>query len=233
MSSKVAVLFVMVGFIAIVVAFSALSTAGVNVSLFSSSPKIQEVNTQLVTVPPVSSRDHVRGAEDPQIIWIEYSDLECPFCSRFHPVMKQVIDVYGDQVQWVYRHFPLEGSHPGAYVKSQAAECVATLAGEEAFWTYIDGIFTVGPDFEVGDLTGFATQLGVDRNAFETCVTTGQTNARIDEDFAGGLTSGVTGTPTSYIIDPNGVVSQLPGVPDFTQMTLIIEAVLAEANNVQ
>lgn len=89
-------------------------------------------------VPGVTSSDHIIGSADAPVVVIEYSDLECPYCKRFGGVMKQLVDESNGQVAWVYRHWIV---HQGAIPKTAAAECVAKLKGEEAFWKYIDLVF--------------------------------------------------------------------------------------------
>ncbi len=76
-----------------------------------------------ITVVPITDDDWVRGNPDAKITLIEYSDYECSFCSRFHPTAQQVIDEYPDDVNWVYRHFPLTSIHPTAVARAEAAEC--------------------------------------------------------------------------------------------------------------
>jgi len=83
--------------------------------------------------------DHIRGNRDGSIALIEYSDYECPFCTRVHPTHKALIESY-DELMWVYRHFPLS-FHPNAMPAAVSSECIAELAGEDAFWTFTDGIF--------------------------------------------------------------------------------------------
>ncbi|EKD62822.1 MAG: DSBA oxidoreductase, partial [uncultured bacterium] len=77
-------------------------------------------------VPPVTGKDHLRGNKDAQIVMIEYSDFECPFCQRFQATMEQVLAEYGDQVAWVYRHYPLS-FHANAQKEAEASECANEL----------------------------------------------------------------------------------------------------------
>ncbi len=95
-----------------------------------------------IAIDPVTETDHYFGSKDAEIVIIEYSDLECPYCARFHTTMHQVVEDYDGKVAWVYRHLPLESIiHPNAYNKALAAECVAGLGNNDKYWKYIDNIF--------------------------------------------------------------------------------------------
>ncbi|MCA9351575.1 DsbA family protein [Patescibacteria group bacterium] len=84
--------------------------------------------------------DHYRGSDDPQITIIEYSDLQCPFCSQVHPTLSRIVDE-NPNVAWVYRHLPLSSIHPQAMPAAVASECVATNEGNDAFWEFADTVF--------------------------------------------------------------------------------------------
>ena len=91
-------------------------------------------------VTPVTAEDHIKGNVDAKVKVIEYSDFDCPFCSRFHDTMNSVSAKYDDsEVAWVYRHFPLEQLHPNAPVIALASECVAALGDSDSFWAFADG----------------------------------------------------------------------------------------------
>ncbi|OGC47664.1 hypothetical protein A2886_02700 [candidate division WWE3 bacterium RIFCSPHIGHO2_01_FULL_42_13] len=92
---------------------------------------------------PISPDEHVRGSANANIVLVEYSDFECPFCQQFHPTVKQAMENYGDKFAWVYRQFPLESIHPSARGAAAASECVAQEGGNDAFWDYADALFEV------------------------------------------------------------------------------------------
>lgn len=123
---------------------------------------IDEVNLGKVTtayigeVPPIDSTDHIKG--DPstaQITIIEYSDFECPFCARFHPVLEKIVAESNGSIAWVYRQFPLVQIHQNAMERTVASECVAKLKGNDAFWEYADllfGLLNPTPEPEINNL---------------------------------------------------------------------------------
>ena len=91
----------------------------------------------------IQSDDHILGSADADVIIVEFSDTECPFCKMFHETMHQIISEYGQsgQVAWVYRHFPLEQLHPKAPKEAEALECAAEQGGNEMFWKFTDKVY--------------------------------------------------------------------------------------------
>lgn len=98
-------------------------------------------SSEVANIPAVSADDHYRGNKDAKIVLVEYSDHECPFCEMFHPTMTQLLDEYGDDVAWVYRNYPLS-FHTFAQKAAEAAECVADIGGNDAYWEYTDMLFS-------------------------------------------------------------------------------------------
>ncbi len=96
-----------------------------------------ETNDPNLNIEGIKDGDRVLGDKDAPITIVEFSDLDCPFCKRFHVTMHQVIDNY-DNVNWVFRHFPLPQLHPDATNKAKTAECVGDVAGEDKFWEFVD-----------------------------------------------------------------------------------------------
>ncbi len=85
--------------------------------------------------------DHIKGNSSLDLVIVEYSDTECPFCQRFHKSMQNII-AKNPNVSWVYRHYPLTTIHPNAKNEALASECASIISGEkENFWKYIDEIF--------------------------------------------------------------------------------------------
>ena len=105
---------------------------------------VNEINSGKATnpytgeVPEATSSDHIMGNIDAPVVVIEYSDFECPYCKKFGGVMKQLVEESDGQVAWVYRHWIV---HQGAVSKTAAAECVAKLGGEKAYWEYSNLLF--------------------------------------------------------------------------------------------
>ena len=190
-------------------------------------------------IRPVSNNDHIRGAGNPTVIIVEYSDLECPYCKTFHETMQQVMSEYDNQVAWVYRQFPLTSIHPKAVQEAEASECAAELGGNDAFWAYVDGIFKITPSnngLDLGLLPDIAVGIGLDRNEFQSCLDGGKMAERIDEDMedVGKLdawsrqnTGRGIGTPYSVVINnKTGESTVIPGAVPFAQVKSAIDQIL-------
>jgi protein-disulfide isomerase len=89
-------------------------------------------------LPPVDANDHLYGNPNAQVTIVEYSDFECPYCKAFQSTLKQTVDGSNGNVNWVYRNWPL---HQNSLQKLVAAECVAKLKGNDAYWQYADLLF--------------------------------------------------------------------------------------------
>lgn len=151
-------------------------------------------------VVPVDPKvDHIRGNPKAKISVIEYSDFECPFCARHHPTMQQLVDDYGDDVNWVYRHFPL-GFHKLAQITAEGAECANELGGNDAFWEYTDALFEKGvPNKTKDDFIAYAVDIGLDKAKFTDCLDSGKYTQHVKDDMAGGSAGGVSGTPGNIV----------------------------------
>ena len=149
-------------------------------------------------------QDHIRGKPTAEVSLIEYTDFECPFCKQFHGTPKALLDRYGDRVNWVIRNYPLPFHDPAARKEALAAECVAQLGGNDAYWKYADALFAntrsngggLPDDKSVDKL---AETAGVKGPALSTCMNDDKVIKRIEQDLADGNAAGVSGTPTTVV----------------------------------
>lgn len=156
--------------------------------------------TELKVAKPDANKDHWRGSKSARYVWVEYSDLECPFCKRIHPDLVKVMGEYTDNVAWVFRHYPLP-FHPKAQKTGEAVECANELGGSEAFWSMNDLIFEKMPDLELTQLADVATEVGLDAGAFQECLDSGKYEQKIKDQLNEGSQAGVQATPTGVIYD--------------------------------
>jgi protein-disulfide isomerase len=173
-------------------------------------------------LPEVTKDDHVRGGKNASVTIVEYSDFECPFCSRFHPTVQQAMEEYGDDIRWVYRHFPLS-FHPSALPAANAAEC----AGEQGkFWEYADELFANQASLGDALYTKLAGDLKLNMSKFNDCVASSKYAQAIADDQAGGVAAGVTGTPGSIIVGKDGSKQLVPGAVPYAQLKAMIDAAM-------
>lgn len=167
---------------------------------------------------PVDDNDHIRGDENAPITIIEYSDYECPFCSRFHPTMNELI-ANNDDVRWIYRHFPLSSIHRDAQKAAEGAEC----AGDQGkFWEMTDLLFA-GAGVTRPQLSQYAKTLGLNVSKFDACVDNGDFADKVAADAADAQGAGGTGTPFSVII-ANGQQIPVSGAVPLSQIESIISS---------
>lgn len=154
---------------------------------------------------PVDASDHILGNPDADLVIVEYSDTECPFCKQFHNTMKRVMDTYGKdgKVAWVYRHFPIDQLHSKARKEAEATECAADQGGNDKFWAFTNTLYEKTPSNDGLDpkqLPVIAKEVGLDVDAFNTCLSTGKFTAKVEADYQDALKAGAKGTPYSLII---------------------------------
>lgn len=183
-----------------------------------------------LNIPDVTDKDHIKGDKNAKLVWIEYSDLECPFCKKIHPDLAKMLDEYKGKVKWVYRHFPLDQLHSKADKEAEAAECAGELGRNDAFWKMVDKIFEVTPSnngLTLDDLPKLASQIGLNQGKFKSCLDSGKYTQRVEEDYQGGVKAGVTGTPGSFLLDGKGNAYVIPGAVAYTSIKQVIDKALA------
>jgi len=185
---------------------------------------------------PVSlEQDHIYGDARAPVSLVEYSDFECPFCKRFHPTVKRLVEQNAGKVNWIYRHFPLEFHNPGTQKQAEASECAAALGGNEAFWRYADLIYerttSNGRGFPVDRLVPLAEEIGLDAAAFRECLDSGRMTERVKQDYEDGAKAGVTGTPgTIFVNHGNGDVVASAGAVPLSKLQAVVDRLLAKGD---
>lgn len=158
---------------------------------------------------PVTDRDHQRGAARASVTLVEYGDFQCPFCGQTFHVLRNIEHRFQNDLRFVYRQFPLTEIHPLALIAAEASEA----AGDQGrFWDMHDMLFQNQPNFQPVELVAYASQLGLDIDAFTEDVMSLRDRDRIREDFMGGVRSGVNGTPSLFINGElfHGPVDEVP-----------------------
>ena len=145
---------------------------------------------------PVGERDHVLGPATARVTLVEYGDYECPYCGAAQASVEQVRQVLGNELRFVFRHFPLSQIHPHAYQAAEAA------GAQGRFWEMHHLLFTNQDRLGLRDLIGYPGALSLDVERFVTDLRSHAHAGRLREDFLSGVRSGVNGTPTFFV---NGI----------------------------
>jgi protein-disulfide isomerase len=159
-----------------------------------------------------------QGPANAPIELIEFSDFQCPYCLRAHPILKQVLSTYGDRIRFVYRNYPLP-SHPNARPAAEAAQCAAE---QGKFWPYHDRLFADQTKLSDADLKASAAALGMDAAKFNACFDEHKYKGRIEADVQAANEAGVDGTPAFFV---NG--RMLSGAQPFDEFKRVIDEELA------
>jgi protein-disulfide isomerase len=164
---------------------------------------------------PVNPESPTIGGANAKVVIHEFSDFQCPFCSRGKDVVNQLKQHYGDKVKISFRHFPLERGHPEARPAAIASECAKE---QGKFWEYHDKIFDNQKDLPTKPYVAYAKEFGLDIAKFEECLQNPAVDARVTSDFTAGESIGVNSTPTFFV---NG--KKVAGALPFDQFKTIID----------
>ncbi len=166
----------------------------------------------------VEAKGPARGPENAKVTIVEFSDFQCPFCSKAHDTVEQVMQAYAGKVRLVFRQFPLE-FHKNA---PKAAEGALCAADQGKFWEFHDVLFKNQQKLEVPALKEHAASLGLDAGKFAECLDSNKKAEMVKADQAAGSKVGVTGTPAFFI---NGVM--LSGAQPMEEFKKVIDQELA------
>lgn len=156
----------------------------------------------------ISSSDWTKGAINPKVTIVEYSDFECPACAAYAPLVDEVFNEYKDKISFTYRNFPLP-QHKNALAAAYAAEAAGKqgkfwemstlLFKNQSAWTGVSGAPAI---FE-----GYAQELKLDLAKFKKDVASDEVKALVKEDAQSGTLSALDHTPTFFI---NGKMADNP-----------------------
>ncbi len=147
-------------------------------------------------IPVSAEHAFAQGPKDAPVTIVEFSDFQCPYCSRVVGTLKEVVRRYPKQVRLAYRDFPIASLHPKAHKAAEAARC----AGEQGkFWEFHDRLFESQAQAAIEDFKRFAGELKLDSKRFAACLDSGKYAAAVQADVKEGTRLGITGTPTFFI----------------------------------
>ena len=173
--------------------------------------EVPRVEVEVANAPTV-------GPTNAPITIVEWSDFECPYCSKVVPAINEVKAKYGEKVRIAFRHFPLS-FHQKAQKAAEASMC----AHEQGkFWQMHDAMFGNQQALGVDQLKAKAAELGANADQFNSCLDSGKYAQQVKDDISAGTAAGVSGTPAMFI---NG--RMVSGAVPFEQLAQIIDDELA------
>jgi protein-disulfide isomerase len=145
--------------------------------------------------PVLRADESFRGNKDAPITLVEYSDFECPFCSRGFNTVQELLKKYDGKIRFVYKHLPLS-FHPQAMPASQYYEAIRLQSPEKA-WQFHDQIYQNQRKLQNGEafLKATAKDLKVDMNKLAKDIKSEEVQKRINADMEEAAKFGFQGTP--------------------------------------
>jgi protein-disulfide isomerase len=150
-----------------------------------------------LAVPVSPDRDHIRGPDKAPAVLLEYGDYQCPYCGAAHPIVKAVQEQMGNDLQFVFRHFPLMTVHPLAEPAAEAAEAAGA---QGKFWQMHDMLYENQDQLDApASFMEFAVAVGLDTERFADELVLHVHAGKVRDNLLSGVRSGVQGTPTFFI----------------------------------
>jgi protein-disulfide isomerase len=147
-------------------------------------------------IEPVGSKDHILGPPVAPVTLLEYGDYECPFSAKAHLAVRELISHFGDDLRFVFRHFPLTRFHPHAVAAAEAAEAAAV---QDRFWRMHDHLFAHQEALGLPHLAAYAATLELDVERFNAELELGSHMTKVNGDLHSGMRSGVQATPAFFV----------------------------------
>ena len=145
---------------------------------------------------PDEATDHILGPANAPVTLVEYGDFECPSCAQAYPAVKIMLNHFGRQVRFVFRHFPLREVHPHAELAAEASEAAGA---QGKFWPFHDLLFMHQHRLGEAHLRDHAQQAGLDMARFENEMRDHVYLQRVQEQIHAAETLRVRATPTFYL----------------------------------
>lgn len=183
-----------------------------DVSVFLQPPSVQ------VAYDPARAE----GSADAPVTIVEFGDFQCPFCGKVQPALDDLLRKYSGKVKLAYRDFPLSQIHQYAEEAAEASRCALT---QGKYWEMHDAMFADQGKLDEASLLQTAAHLGMDRNAFDSCLKSGKYKSAVMDDVQAGSQVGVNATPSFFI---NGEF--LSGAQSEAEFVAIIERQLSAAS---
>lgn len=179
-----------------------------------------------------SAGKHIYGNVEARFTLVVFSDLECPYCKRFHENTIELVNASKGNVNLQWKHLPLSFHNPVAMKEAVAAECIAEEKGNRGFWVFIDDIFRLsqGNGAGVADLASVVEGVGSDVALFRDCLASERFAEKVQHDIKQATELGISGTPATFVVDNyTGQGQLLNGAQPSQAIIGVIRKMMAEA----
>ncbi|MEO0377925.1 MAG: DsbA family protein [Cyanobacteria bacterium P01_A01_bin.17] len=165
------------------------------------------------TMPTIRDVDHTRGSLSAALLMMTYGDYQCPQCGQAHQAVERLRHVLGNQLCFIFRHFP----RPDIHSQSQKAAAIAEAAGSQGkFWEMHDKLFANQQALDDASLVAYADELGLDISQFLQEIGGHAHHSQIQANVESAQQQGVQETPTVFIsIRQKGKVNIEPFIQQF------------------
>jgi protein-disulfide isomerase len=187
-------------------------------------PETRELPASLPTSGPA------RGNPKAKVVVHEWSDFQCPFCSRVEPTVSELMSEFGTRILFVWHDLPLP-MHPSAPLAAQAAREALHQKGEKAFWSLHDTMFAHQKDLGRDAIDGWGHALGLDMTRWKAALDGATHQAELDADAKVASDMNINGTP-SFVIAVAGAKTgyYLSGAQPYPRLRKLVERALGEAH---
>jgi len=174
------------------------------------------IEPQDITLP-AGSEGHFKGNAEAKVVLLEYGDFQCSACASIEPMVQQIVQEFGSQIKFVYRHFPLRNIHPNANIAAQASEAAAP---QGKFWEMHDMLYARQDDWDGASSTetiflDYAAELGLDIDRFRQDLKSAEVRQTVEEDYQSAVQNGLSSTPTFIL---NNQVIRPQSYNDFREL---------------
>lgn len=231
---------VAMGLVGFIVGFGACALYGTGVTIADTPKQVAQAPVAPTIAPPPQPQqpsnpatvddDPSMGEDDAPLTLIEFTDYQCPYCSRHYTqTYSQIKENYVStgKVKYVIRDYPLS-FHPHAQITAEATECADD---QKKFWEMHDKIFATQANWsqtpDVKDLLKqYASELKLNTTTFNTCLDSGTHKAEVQKDLADGAASGVGGTPGFWLVSKDGKSQYINGAMPYATFQQAFDSML-------
>ena len=187
----------------ILIGIAAIVLIGGVILSVTANPQPKDPGAPVDSQALIRETSHMTGKKEAKVNVVEFADYQCPACASASPTIKRLIDEYKDNgdVNFVFRHFPLDSIHPNARIGGEAAEA----AGEQGkFWEMTALLFEKQAEWSsqpapIDTLVRYATELGLNPEPFKQSVEQRKYKDIMTTDYQDGTSVGVSSTPTFFV----------------------------------